>query len=157
MLACVLALGCAQTQARCVASVSKPGEAVPQKVLVKDALERSTAVFVGTVTAKEYIPVHAALTGDNSGEKHVLVIRLAASAWWKGEEDKQVTLYTTNYRFPEGETSIEAHEFDYEQGKTYLVFADTYEGALHANICTRTKLIEAAAEDVAFLDWVKGG
>lgn len=105
----------------------------------------------------EYVPVRAAPSGDNSGEKQVLVIRLAASAWWKGAKDKQVTLYTTNYKFPGGETAIEAHEFGYEQGKTYLVYADTSDGILHANICTRTKLTDAAAEDIAILNGLEGG
>ena len=154
ILAFALALGCAQTQARCVGFMPEPGETDPLKAAVKHALGRSTAVFVGTVTAMEYVPVRTELFG---GEGQMLVIRLAASAWWKGAESQQVTLHTFTYLLPGGGNSMEAHEYRYEEGKTYLVFAHASGGALYANKCTRTKLIEAAADDIALLDALKAG
>ena len=152
-LAFALALGCAQPQAQCVGFTPEPGESDPLKAAVKHALGSSTAVFVGTVTAMEYVTVRTELFGGDEGQ--MLVIKLASSAWWKGAESQPVTLHTFTYLLPGGGSSTEAHEFLYEKGKTYLVFAHTVDGALHANICTRTKLIDAAADDIALLDALK--
>jgi hypothetical protein len=139
----------------CIGFVPEPGETDPRKAAVRHALGRSAAVFVGTVTAMEYVPVRTELFGGN--EAQMLVIKLSPSAWWKGAQSQQVTLHTHTYLLPGGGNSLEAHEFQYEKGKTYLVFANTYGGALYANICTRTKLIDAAAEDIVSLDALKAG
>ena len=41
---------------------------------------------------------------------------------------------------------------DFEKGKTYLIYAyRTEEGGLRTNLCTRTAVIEDAAEDLAAL------
>jgi len=64
---------------------------------------------------------------------------------WKGDKDAAGKLFTP------GSPATCGHTFDV--GQTYLVYA--YKGAngsLHTNICTRTNLVENAAEDLDFLN-----
>ena len=39
----------------------------------------------------------------------------------------------------------------FRRGRRYLIYANEYEGKLYTNICTRTRPLEAADEDLAFL------
>jgi hypothetical protein len=50
---------------------------------------------MGRVTAMEYVPAKA---GRGSGER--LVIRMKATAWWKGAGSEEVRLNTFTYQYP---------------------------------------------------------
>jgi len=143
-------LGSGYAQARCIAYGPAPGETDPVKAEVRHALSTSAAVFLGHVTAMEYVPVH---TERGNGE--MLVIRMAARTWWKGTGSQEVRLNTVNYRYPDGITSSEAHEYEYRPGKTYLVYASADGEGLRANTCTRTRPVDTAANDIAVLDALK--
>jgi hypothetical protein len=148
-LALVLEYTCAQ--ARCIRPVPDPDETDPVKAEVRYALAQSAAVFIGRVIAMDYVPAQGEF-----GRGEMLVIRMTPTTWWKGEESREVRLNTLTYRYPDGATSSESHEYRYQLGKTYLVYADAGADGLHANICTRTRPAESAAEDVAMLDALKG-
>lgn len=105
------------TQAACNRPSFGTDAVDPVKVLVKWGLGRSTDVFVGTVTAMEYVPVNNGVSG--SGE--MLVIRTAAGPWWKGGGGREVTLHTLNFKYADGGSCTESHEYIYALGKTYLV------------------------------------
>jgi hypothetical protein len=99
----------------------------------KEALKNSSAVFSGKVTA-------VAAAGEY--EKAV-TIEITAS--WKGVETaKEVVVYTPNN---DGECG-----YRFEKGKSYLIYATLLrrgeEKALSTHICTRTKALEKAVEDI---------
>lgn len=121
--------------------------------VVKHAVAGSAAVFTGTVTAIEYIPA----TAGTERQREIQVIRMNTSAWWKGATQRDVTLYTKNYREADGTMTRESHEYRYEAGKTYLVFAQTSGKNLYADRCTRTSAIEDASGDITMLDALKAG
>jgi hypothetical protein len=49
----------------------------------------------------------------------------------------------------------EAHEYPYQLGKTYLVYAQADGDGLSASVCTRTRPAETAAADMMLLDALK--
>lgn len=138
-------------QAMCVGFSPQPGETDPLKATVKWALARSAAVFTGTVTAMEFVPANDKFAGK--GER--LVVRIAPDVWWKGEASREVTLNTSQFRTPEGRTSFEAHDYRFEPGRKYLVYANGSGEAMATSICARTKPIDAAATDIDKLDALK--
>ena len=145
-----LATVCGLAAAACIAMPGS-GEAASLKSVVEFAVDRSKAVFNGTVTAIEYIP---ALDNEESGLENQ-VVRVAVNAWWKGDESPEVTLQTANYRDAAGAMGFEAHEYPYEVGKSYLIYASGSDGNLFANICTRTKTIGKATDEILVLDALK--
>ncbi|MBW8896683.1 MAG: hypothetical protein JF619_00860 [Massilia sp.] len=148
VLAFVLAGSCAN--AMCIRYVPEPNEIDPAKAEVRYAVGMSAAVFIGHVVAMEYVP-----TQTEHGPGEMLVIRMAARTWWKGAGSEEVRLNTFSYRYSDGTTSWEAHEFPYELGKTYLVYAHGGNDGLYANVCTRTKPVEKANNDMPILDGLK--
>ena len=145
-----LVAACGLAAARCIA-MPDSGEAASLKSVVEFAVDRSAAVFNGTVTAIEYIPArdHAESGLENQ------VVRVAVNSWWKGDESPEVTLHTASYRDAAGAMGFEAHEYPYEVGKTYLIYASGSDGYLFANVCTRTKAIGKATGEILVLDALK--
>ena len=125
--------------------------AAPLELLVKHAVAHSAAVFVGKVTAIQYIPSSdpAAIGIENQ------VVRVSTGVWWKGVQSKEVTLQTANARDAAGMTGTEAHEYPYEVGKSYLIYAYKSGDGLHADICTRTQTIGEAGGEIPVLDALK--
>lgn len=138
--------GCGEAVAACA---GVPGrELADVEADVKFALRTSTAVFSGKVVAIDYVRAQA-MDGE---PREAQVVRVAAQSWWKGPPSPTVTLGTDNRRRTGGVLSVEAHAYRYEVGKNYLIYAQLDDGRLHANGCTRTKGISAAAADIAILD-----
>jgi hypothetical protein len=136
----------AHTRAMCIAPVVPKGTD-PAKAEVQYAVDTSEAVFSGEVTALEYVPA-----ATERGAAEMLIVRMAARTWWKGAGTDEVTLNTSQYRYPDGMTSFEAHDYLFELGRTYLVYASAYHGGLATSICARTKPVEEAAQDILLLD-----
>ena len=101
----------------------------------KDALQSSSAVFAGKVTA-----IAAA------GKFHRAVTFEIASTW-KGTKGKTVTVVTHK----DGATC----GYGFAKGKSYLVYASQVKEqgkmVLKTNICTRTRLLADAKQDLAEL------
>jgi hypothetical protein len=150
-LAIALVMACGQATASCIGFAPTPGENDPLRAEIKWEVSLSAAVFTGTVTAMEYIPVRREFVG----ERQMLAITLAADVWWKGEESREVRLDTDTYKLDGGYTTSGAEEFHYEVGRKYLVYAYKSRDGLQANSCTRTKPIESAASDIEVLDALK--
>nr|WP_315397062.1 hypothetical protein [uncultured Duganella sp.] len=144
-----LATACGAAASACTVA---PGEyAASLQSMVKNAVGRSAAVFAGKVTAIDYIPAN-----DPAGSgRENQVVRLAASAWWKGIGSRAVTLHTANSRDAAGNTGMEAHQYPYEVGKSYLIYAYESRDGLHADICTRTKAMAEAGGEIPVLDALK--
>lgn len=93
-----------------------------------DALKAATAVFAGKVTKIE-------------PQKAFLRITFAVSAGWKGKLDKTVDVLTQDKGVSTG--------FPFEVGKEFLVYAKQGESLdLYTHLCTRTKTLGDAAEDL---------
>jgi hypothetical protein len=151
ILGLALTLACGETPARCISFLPKPGESELAKAEIKHAVATSDAIFIGQVSAMEYTSTR---TDQEKGE--MLIIKMTTRSWWKGARSEEVQLDTETYRSSAGMIASEAHEYPYKLGKVYLVYARTVGESLRANICTRTKLLEEAAEDIALLDILKG-
>ncbi len=150
-LALLLAAVSSPAPAMCIGFVPQTGETDPLKAAVKWALTGSTAVFTGTVTALEFVPAHDKYAGK--GER--LVVRMAPDIWWKGDASREVTLQTSGFRTPDGLASMEAHDYRFELGRKYLVYANGSGEAMATSICARTRPIDDAAADIDKLDALK--
>jgi|GEM_PF-6928548 len=73
----------------------------------------------------------------------------------KGAGGREVWLDTAIFRHSNGTIATEAHEYSYQLGRTYLVYANAAGQDLLSNVCTRTKPVEDSAEDIAMLDALK--
>lgn len=143
-VAALLASACTSATAAC-AVPPRPADLQRDVAL---AVASSAAIFVGEVRAVEYADI------ATEEKPAVQLVRLTAHAWWKGSGVREVVLHTSNYRHADGSFSREAHEFRYETGQRYLVYAYEYDGKLFANICTRTRRLDRAAGDIGALDAV---
>jgi hypothetical protein len=96
----------------------------------KEALKNAAAVFAGKVSAKKA-----------GGE---VVVTFDVSKAWKGVDAKTITVRTPR--------DSAACGFTFEMEKSYLIYAhrdsEGAEAKLSTNICTRTKLLSEAKDDL---------
>jgi hypothetical protein len=105
---------------------------------VEEGKEGAVAVFEGRVTK---IEDEAKVEGGPPPGKRVT---FALVRTWKTLEDQeQVTLRTNE--------SSAACGYDFEQDKSYLVYAGGEPGALSASACSRTRPMSDASEDLGVL------
>jgi hypothetical protein len=99
----------------------------------KVALEKAAAVFVGKVITIE----------EKDGRRKE--VKILVSKFWKGVTGDSVVVTTAIVSAACG--------FPFEMNKEYLVYASSIEVQKHLNtsLCTRTKKLEAAGEDLAEL------
>ncbi len=102
----------------------------------RDAADAASVVFEGTVTGMTEEP------GGAGGFAYRL-FTLDVERTWKGDEAEQLTIRTMNNSAACGR--------EYEIGETYLVYAREIEGRLSDNLCSRTRRIADASEDLAAL------
>jgi MYXO-CTERM domain-containing protein len=105
---------------------------------VEEGKEGAVAVFEGRVTKiEDEAPVEG---GPPPGKR----ITFALVRTWKTLEDQeQVTLRTNE--------SSASCGYDFESGKSYLVYAGGEPGALSASACSRTRPMSDASEDLGVL------
>ncbi len=97
------------------------------------AFEQADAVLMGRVIDIQEEPASYSLT-----------VRISATEVWKGKKDLTAEIITASNSAMCG--------FYFQKGKTYLIYAcENPEGRLATNNCTRTRLIDRAGEDLAFL------
>ena len=122
-------------------------------------MKGSAAVFSGKLIGTEYrkgvtLFLSIAQPETKNGETaqtDVLVLKFQIDRWWKGRETREVVLFTDQTKNPDGSQTITDCDFPFEVGKQYLVYAFRDEGKLKTNLCTRTKLLEKAGEDLKIL------
>ncbi len=107
------------------------------------ALGEAEAVFSGTVVAKQDASKPRA--DRRIGGMEYVKYTIAVLEVWKGELADTITVKT-----PRGGGIC---EYPFEIGTQYLIYADTRAdtGCLRTNLCTRTKPLEHADEDIAGL------
>ncbi len=98
-----------------------------------EALEKSTAVFSGTV-----LNVDRGFLGidDFLGS---ISVTFDVERSWKGVTEKIVVV---------GTSSSSTCSYDFNEYEKYLVYAHDVSGSLHTSICSRTMLLANAQEDL---------
>lgn len=98
------------------------------------AFAEADAVFMGKVIAFE-------LTGDASSPR---LAKFAVTKIWKGERGAVNEILTPN--------NSAACGYDFLVGENYVIYADQDDnGKLHTNLCTRTKPVRFADDDLKYL------
>ena len=104
------------------------------------ALAQSGVVFEGTVIG---VPGDAP-AGSPQGGVNQVEYRFSVARHWKGSPGQEVRVFTNAHGAACGRT--------YEQGSTYLVYAQmSDEATIHDSICSRTRLTKGATVDFAAL------
>ncbi len=96
----------------------------------QQARDQAAAVFTGTVLGI-------------TQEGNLRLVRLRVEESWKGVRCGEVTV-TTGL----GDADC---GYAFQEGQSYLIYADKQQGKLSTNICTRTKPTAEAGEDLAAL------
>lgn len=128
ILSCLLVL---TTQRAYACSCIGPGSAAEE-------LERSTAVFAGTV-----VDVADANRGPIISSADPIAFTFQVTRVWKGPI--HTTLIISSAR---GGASC---GYEFEVGREYLVYADGTETHLQASLCSRTQPLSVAGEDLKAL------
>lgn len=96
----------------------------------RQAMDQATAVFTGTVLG---------ITQEDNRR----LVRLRVEGSWKGTRCEEVTVSTGL-----GDSDC---GYAFQEGQTYLIYAERQRGRLGTSICTRTKASAEAGEDLAAL------
>ena len=123
---------------------------------VTKEFNKATVVFSGEVVAKEYKPLDDNSSGEPAGTE-VLVIKIAAEGWWKGDIAGEVVLYTRSFRYGDGTGSSYGCDYSFKVGKKYLVYAFGAADELYTHACARTIELEYAERDIKVLEKLKQG
>ena len=103
----------------------------------KESLEKSTAVFVGKVMDINIPSGFFMSSGDKTK------VEFEISKFWKGPSYKNIALTTARDGASCG--------YSFKKGEEYIVYAYDDENKLNTDLCTRTKLISNAREDLTAL------
>lgn len=103
------------------------------------ALTQSDAVFSGRVIKIKR--VKSRNSQDEPLQEMEVVLEVNSS--WKGAERKRVTVFTASQSAACG--------YSFRKGVTYLVYANDSQGKLVASICSRTKRLKDARDDLGEL------
>ena len=102
----------------------------------QEEMERSAAVFSGKVT--KIVDENQNNFTQSSADS--LAVQIEVKDAWKGIDQKQVVVYTARDSASCG--------FEFEVNQEYLIYASESEGKLQTTICSRTTLLNMAAEDM---------
>jgi hypothetical protein len=127
----VLAGGLWFASATCVFACSCVPPQAPQ-----EEAARADAVFSGKVT--QQTPGTSLLEGGES-----LKVAFEVGQVWKGNVPQQILLATSG--------SSASCGYTFENGKEYVVYANTVEGQLSVSLCSRTRPVAEAQEDFGAL------
>lgn len=111
----------------------------------KEELGKATAVFAGKVTGHKYVKDD--LSGQGVSGKR-LAFELTVERVWKGKIEGEVLMYTSEVRQSNGETSGMSEDFNFEDGKRYLIYAVGTIGRLRTSACNRSRELEKAENDL---------
>ena len=104
-----------------------------------DALAEATAVFEGEVLGiATPDPVEGVFSSADTVE-----VTFHVEQVWKGEVAGVTSLFTA--------ASSASCGFEFQTGQSYIVYARSADGQLQASLCSRTRLIEQAGEDMEAL------
>ncbi len=109
----------------------------------EEALRQADAVFIGTLSKFELIGHLDLSAGPQAGIRWVRVATFDVTSSWKGSSQPSMEVTTGAGG---GDCGV-----DFIVGRQYLVYASVNEGTLQTNICTRTRGMAQAQDDLAVL------
>jgi len=80
---------------------------------------------------------------------------LKVEKMWKGELTEEIVLLTGGRRDTGGNVVVNSCDFRYALGERYLVYASGSGNELKASVCSRTRRLEVAADDLRVLERLK--
>ncbi|KOS69719.1 hypothetical protein AEA09_03910 [Lysinibacillus contaminans] len=107
---------------------------------VEEELEQSSVVFSGKVV--EIVDENKNKFKQSSADR--LAVIFEVEEYWKGLNQKQITVYT--------ERSSVSCGYEFNLNAEYLVYAHEANGALNVNRCSRTTPLVTAEEDISELE-----
>ena len=114
---------------------------------VSVALDEAQDVFAGRVVALELVAIHDVDPTSSFAPEH-LKVTFAVHSIWKGEVEELTTVFTGFACCICG--------FPFEIGEHYLVYTHASTDELtYTSICSRTKLLDAASDDLGILGNLK--
>jgi hypothetical protein len=141
-----------------VATSSALGCSCEKTSSVSKALKQADAVFSAKFVGAEYrkgiVDGLRRIMEGREGKKteyEVLVLKFEIEHWWKGTPVNEVILITETTRDADGGKTSSNCEYAFEEGEDYLVYADNGESGLETSICTRTKRLKEAEQDLKVL------
>lgn len=114
---------------------------------VPEEFKQATVIFSGTAIAEEYKEPKLRNDWESKGSKR-LVVKFEVERWWKGSNEKEVELYTSETKLTDGTTWFMAEDYRFQVGQKYLIYAFGPTEQLRTNVCTRTAKWEEAKEDL---------
>lgn len=111
---------------------------------VQDELSTVSAVFSGKVKEIHWYDKEVQNFHGKRFQKPIIIVTVEVAKTWKGEAGSQVEVETAD---PEENNC----GFDFKKGEDYLIYA-VKKQRLETDVCSRTKLLSAASEDLASLD-----
>jgi hypothetical protein len=130
---CVFMLFGAESSLACTCA---PSQSASQE------LERATAVFSGKVVEIKRHKQRSNLFGS-------VEVKFKVNKVWKGVDEKTISIFTSSQSAACG--------YGFRAGRTYLVYAHgNEEGRLTTSICSRTRRLKDAREDLQELGAGKG-
>ncbi|MBK9527692.1 MAG: hypothetical protein IPO41_05095 [Acidobacteria bacterium] len=123
-----------------------PGETFES--IVAGAMNTSSMVFQGEVVGFEYrkgirdeFDSGRIDSADRPLGYEKMVVKFKVESWWKGDLASAIFLVTGQNRYSDGTRSTNSCEFDFQKGKTYIVFADLNKAAAmpQTNNCSSTR------------------
>ena len=124
-------------------------------VAFKGANAVFSARFIGYEYRKGIVDGLRRMMDERKGKKteyEVLVAKFEVEHWWKGSADKETILITETTRDADGHTTHSDCEYRFSDGERYLVYAYRGESGLETSVCTRTKPLTDAQEDLKVLE-----
>lgn len=123
-----------------------PGESF--EGIIGGAVNTSSVVFQGEVVGFEYRkgirdefePGQIDSAGRPLGYE-TMIVKFKVESWWKGDLASSIFLVTGQSRYSDGTRSTNSCEFDFQKGKTYIVFAALNKAAAmpQTNSCSSTR------------------
>jgi Carboxypeptidase regulatory-like domain/Tissue inhibitor of metalloproteinase len=102
---------------------------------------QTDAVFSATVRSKSVVTVDTGI--ESSPKEQQIAVKLLVEDTFRG------SLGGNDVEILTGMGGGDCG-YNFEKGRKYLVYASEYRGRLHAGICSRTRLLSEAAEDLSY-------
>lgn len=136
--------------AQSVGLACRCADTAPERTLAQRVLEskdRAKVVFSGKAIAKETIKAVKTIS-EQPAEVELVMMRFKVDRWWKGDVKDEVVLFTGEIKMSDGLRSASSCDYDFEIGKSYLIYAYEFEDQVQTDYCSRTRLLEKAEEDL---------
>ncbi|MCG8419708.1 MAG: hypothetical protein MJE77_17380, partial [Proteobacteria bacterium] len=114
------------------------------RVDVEEAFTQSDAILIG-----EVVTIEQSSGVPDDGPSSVYRVTVRATRWFKGESQVDIAVHTSG--------SDASCGFAFEVGQSYLIYASRYEGILGTGLCTRTRLVDGAEDDIQALERLLDG